>query len=133
MEAVRQSARAIDEAVNDYRGRKTPLASWLESDAVKAIAALHRMMDNLESYVAMHAPSGVAIASPPLSPGEGRGEGGTRAAGTQYTVPSTRGEQTQSEGKTAEVASTDGPAPKADDASQASSGAASPQPPGGPA
>ena len=55
VEAVRSCARAIDEAVNDYRGARTPLASWLESEALKAIARLRRMMDNLETYVAMQA------------------------------------------------------------------------------
>ncbi len=79
VEAVRSSAREIDQAVNDYRGAKTPLASWLESDSLKAIAALRRMMENLETYVAMQAPSGTAIGPPSPS---------VEAASTQYSVPS---------------------------------------------
>ena len=63
VESVRRCTRAIDEAVNDYRGARTPLASWLESEAFKAIAALKRMMDNLDTYVAMQAPSGGAASA----------------------------------------------------------------------
>ena len=58
VEAVRQSARAIDRAVDEYRGARTPLASWLESEAPKARAALRRMMDNLEDYLARQVPGG---------------------------------------------------------------------------
>jgi hypothetical protein len=99
VEAVRHCARAIDEAVNEYRGAKTPLASWLESEAFKAIAALRRMMDHLDSYVAMQAPSAAAT-SPPLPPGEGRREGKDavdtivpEVASTQYAVPSFQEQQ----------------------------------------
>ena len=69
VEAVRRCARAIDEAVNDYRGARTPLAAWLESESPKAIAVLHRMMDQLETYVAMQGPSGADIASPAVTVG----------------------------------------------------------------
>jgi hypothetical protein len=104
VEAVRHWARAIDEAVNDYRGARTPLVAWLESEAPKALAALRRMMDNLETYVALQAPGGaVPSESPPLPPGEGWGEGGMATNGqspktlgtehsvlsTEYSVPTT--------------------------------------------
>ena len=56
VEAVRHCARAIDRAVDEYRGARTPLSSWLESEAPKALAALRRMMDNLEDYLALQAP-----------------------------------------------------------------------------
>ncbi len=65
VEAVRHSTRAIDRAVDEFRGARTPLSIWLESEAPKALAALRRMMDNLEDYLAQQAPSGSsAIATP---------------------------------------------------------------------
>jgi hypothetical protein len=101
VEAVRHSARAIDEAVDDYRGAKTPLASWLESEALKAIAALRRMMDNLDTYVAMQAPSSAAI-NTPLAPREDLSKGMTTpdvrvadAASTQYPVLSSPEQESQ--------------------------------------
>ena len=66
VEAVRHCARAIDHAVDEYRGARTPLSSWLETEAPKALAALRRMMDNLEDYLAQQAGSG--------EPGAGSGE-----------------------------------------------------------
>jgi len=60
VEAVRHCMRAIDHAVDEFRGARTPLASWLESEIPKALAALRRMMDNLEDYLALHAPGGTA-------------------------------------------------------------------------
>ncbi len=91
VEAVRRCARAIDEAVNDYRGARTPLAAWLESEAPKAIAVLHRMMDQLETYVAIQAPSerGCQFAN---SSGRENNRGGAKLAvlSTQYSVPSAR-------------------------------------------
>jgi hypothetical protein len=100
VEAVRRCARAVDEAVNEYRGARTPLAAWLESEAPKAIATLHRMMDQLESYLALQAPGGEAIASPSLqsaanievrsSRGDGKAEESAQAAAvlsTEYSVP----------------------------------------------
>ena len=81
VEAVRRCARAIDEAVNDYRGARTPLAAWLESEAPKAIAVLRRMMDQLETYVAMQAPSGAAIASAALPPAAGSETTASRGGG----------------------------------------------------
>ncbi len=105
VESVRRCARAIDEAVNDYRGARTPLAAWLESEAPKAIAVLHRMMDQLETYVAMQGPSGADIASPALPSAAGgdmiasRGDGAAaqreqiaQVLSTEYAVPSA-GEQ----------------------------------------
>lgn len=53
VEAVRHCARAVDHAVDDYRGARTPLASWLESEGPKALATLRRIMDNLEDYLSL--------------------------------------------------------------------------------
>ncbi len=64
VEAVRHCARAIDHAVDEYRGARTPLTSWLESEGPKALAALHRMMDNLEEYLALNASSRVGFSPP---------------------------------------------------------------------
>jgi hypothetical protein len=102
VEAVRRCARAIDEAVNEYRGARTPLSAWLESEAPKAIATLHRMMDQLESYVAMQAPSAEVLASPvlnskfvgPVSASRPDGTAEPSAPtpavpSTEYSVPST--------------------------------------------
>jgi hypothetical protein len=55
VEAVRHCAQAIDHQVDEYRGSRTPLSSWLETEAPKALAALHRMMDHLEDYLALQA------------------------------------------------------------------------------
>ena len=55
VQAVQRSIREIDDAVNDYRGARTPLAGWLDAEAPKAIASLKRMMDHLETYLAMQA------------------------------------------------------------------------------
>src|SRR5271157_3082959 len=35
VEAVRHCARAIDHAVDEYRGARTPLCAWLEAEAPK--------------------------------------------------------------------------------------------------
>jgi hypothetical protein len=55
VEAVRHCAREIDHAVDEYRGARTPLCMWLESEAPKALAALRRMIDKLEDYLALQA------------------------------------------------------------------------------
>jgi hypothetical protein len=68
VEAVRHFARAIDHGVDEFRGARAPLAGWLEWEAPKALAALRRMMENLEEYLAMHAagsgPAGWSAAAP---------------------------------------------------------------------
>jgi hypothetical protein len=58
VEAVRHCTRAIDRAVDEYRGARTPLSAWLDSEAPKALAALRRMMENLDAYLALHAQQG---------------------------------------------------------------------------
>jgi hypothetical protein len=77
VEAVRHFARAIDRAVDEYRGARTPLSSWLESEAPKALATLRRMMDHLEGYLAVHASGGEAAGVMGSGDkGEDRGERG---------------------------------------------------------
>ena len=58
VEVVRHCTQVIDHAVDEYRGARTPFASWPESEAPKALAALRRMMDKLEDYLALHASGG---------------------------------------------------------------------------
>ena len=53
VEAVRHWSQAIERAVNEYHGGCTQFTSWLEGDLPKALAALDRMTEALESYVAM--------------------------------------------------------------------------------
>ncbi len=65
VEAVRRHAREIDRAVDDYRGARTPLASWLEAEAPKALATLRRMMADLEAYLAVQTPGGSVIDAVP--------------------------------------------------------------------
>ncbi|MGO9108798.1 MAG: hypothetical protein ACLP9L_06155 [Thermoguttaceae bacterium] len=75
IEAVRRCTRAIDHAVDEYRGARTPLSIWLESEAPKALAALRRMMDNLEDYLALNvAGDGSAGAIPSVNPANNAGE-----------------------------------------------------------
>ena len=56
--AVRHCTQAIDHAVDEYRGARTPLASWLDSEALKAVASLRRMMDSLDAYLAQDSRGG---------------------------------------------------------------------------
>ncbi len=67
VEAVRHCTRAIDRAVDEYRGARTPLSMWLESEAPKALAALRRMMDNLEDYLAQQAPHDSSVIAAPAA------------------------------------------------------------------
>jgi hypothetical protein len=53
----------IDRAVNEYRGNFSQFSSWLQADLPKALAALDRMSEALQSYVATAAP--VESAPPP--------------------------------------------------------------------
>jgi hypothetical protein len=68
VEAVRQCSRAIDHVVDEYRGARTPLSIWLESEAPKALAALGRMMDNLESYLALQSSGSESPSLLPANP-----------------------------------------------------------------
>jgi len=74
VEAVRHCAREIDRAVDEYRGARTPLSGWLETEAPKALAVLRRMMDHLEEYLAIHTPGGGSA-------------GTTLAAGIEQSTP----------------------------------------------
>ena len=65
----------IEQAVNEYRGGSTQFTSWLEGDLPKALAALDRMTEALQSYLAMATPGESAApeevaesAAPPAVP-----------------------------------------------------------------
>ena len=81
VEAVRHCARAIDHAVDEYRGARTPLSGWLESEAPKALAALRRMMDNLEDYLALQAPAAGRAAG---AAEQGAGKRGRNCTATEH-------------------------------------------------
>ena len=51
IERVRHWARAIDQAVNEYRAMRTQLVGWIDMDVPKALAVLDRLSERLEAYV----------------------------------------------------------------------------------
>lgn len=53
VQAVRQWSRTADRAVIEYRGCVGQLATWLDADCPRAIAALERMSGALGAYVAV--------------------------------------------------------------------------------
>ncbi len=127
-EAVRQCARAIDEAVHDYRGARVPLSSWLESEAPKALAVLRRMMDNLDRYVALQAPSGTMTGSPLASPAsrieeEAQTRGPSASVpSTEYSVPSTDADKTEANEQAPSALSTENSVLSTGDAGARSTG-----------
>jgi hypothetical protein len=89
VEAVRHCARAIDRAVDEYRGARMPLSGWLEAEAPKALAALRRMMDNLEDYVAQQVFGGGPAGATPAADSEQAGP--AASAGGAAVNPDTNG------------------------------------------
>jgi exonuclease VII large subunit len=57
---VRHWQHAIDHAVNEYRGGRTQLSSWLDAEVPRGLATLERLSQSLESYVSLAVPAGVA-------------------------------------------------------------------------
>jgi hypothetical protein len=55
--AVRRWEHVIDRHVLDLTGSFAQLADWIQGELPKALAALERMTDALETYVAMEAPA----------------------------------------------------------------------------
>jgi hypothetical protein len=60
VEVVRQCARTIDQAVNEYRGCRAQLAGWLDGDVFRAVAMLNRLTEALEAYLRMGSPEAAA-------------------------------------------------------------------------
>jgi hypothetical protein len=57
VDAVRHWTHAIDRAADEFLQNRNQFATWLETDMVKATAALDRMSESLSNYVALQAPS----------------------------------------------------------------------------
>jgi len=57
VQAIRHWAVVIERAVNEYRGSRAGLVNWLDADLPQAVAALKRMREALESYVALEPPA----------------------------------------------------------------------------
>jgi hypothetical protein len=51
LKAISHWVVAIERAVNEYRGIRSHLLNWLDADFPRAVAALSRMIANLENYV----------------------------------------------------------------------------------
>lgn len=57
VEAIPHWIVAIERAVNEYRGCRSQFVTWLEADFPRAVAALGRMIANLETYVHLQTPT----------------------------------------------------------------------------
>jgi hypothetical protein len=57
VEAIPHWAMMIERAVNEYRASRSQFASWLDGDFPRAVAALSRMISDLEAYVRLAAPA----------------------------------------------------------------------------
>jgi hypothetical protein len=57
LEAVRSWGPELAHAAQEYRSHSQPLGDMLEGDCKRALSALDRMIDALESYLALVAPS----------------------------------------------------------------------------
>lgn len=58
VEVVRHWAGVIEHAVNEYRASRGQLTGWLDADVPRGLAALARITEALESYVAVSVPGG---------------------------------------------------------------------------
>ncbi len=56
VEAIPHWAMMIERTVNEYRASRSQFASWLEGDFPRAVAALSRMISDLEAYVRLATP-----------------------------------------------------------------------------
>ncbi len=54
--AIPHWAVLIERAVNEFRGSRSQFANWLDADYPRAVAALSRMMTDLEAYVRLALP-----------------------------------------------------------------------------
>jgi hypothetical protein len=75
LEAVRAWIPELQHAAQEYRSHSQPLGDMLEGEVKNALALLDRMIDALESYLSLHAPSttpldgGQGFAQPAAAPG----------------------------------------------------------------
>jgi hypothetical protein len=56
VEAISRWVVAIERAVNEYRGIRSHLINWLDSDFPRAIALVGRMASALETYIRLQTP-----------------------------------------------------------------------------
>jgi hypothetical protein len=56
VQAVKQWTVAIDRAVDEFQRNRARFATWLDTDLPRAVAALDRMSQSLESYVSLETP-----------------------------------------------------------------------------
>lgn len=68
LERVKYWTRTIDREMMIFRGQTSSLGGMLERDMPKAIARLNRMMDALEKYVKLQAPTDGAAGAPSAGP-----------------------------------------------------------------
>jgi hypothetical protein len=62
--AVQHWTHAIDRAVDEFQQSRTKFTMWLDTDMVKAVAALNRLSEALDDYVSLEAP-GESLVPPP--------------------------------------------------------------------
>jgi hypothetical protein len=67
VQAVKQWTLAIDRAVDEFQRSRVQFATWLDTDLLRAVAALDRMSQSLESYVSLETPAD--LREPPPLPG----------------------------------------------------------------
>jgi len=65
VQAVRMFAHAIDRAIEEYQRSRAQFVTWLDTDMLRAVAALDRMTASLESYVSLETPVDPHAATPP--------------------------------------------------------------------
>lgn len=72
VKAVKHWEHVIDRAVDEFQAARTQFVTWLDTDVVKAVAALDRMSEALESYISLAVPTdaGAPIVGPGVATGE---------------------------------------------------------------
>lgn len=79
--AVRHCSALIEHAVNEYRAARGPLATYLDCDVPKALATLERLIETLETYLAVQAAGGGAAPLELPAEVEGQMQAAIAAAG----------------------------------------------------
>lgn len=78
VQAVKRWAFAIDRAADEFQCSRSQFATWLENDMQRAVAALDRMSQSLESYVSLATPT---EPDEPHPPADGSAEAEKKEAG----------------------------------------------------
>ena len=69
--AVQHWQRAIDQAIDEFQRSRSQFTTWLDVDVLQAVAALRRMSESLDNYVALETP---ADFNAPIAQGESETE-----------------------------------------------------------